>query len=409
MNDGLISEYSETITEEGLRNSSAKLYPKGTLVLALYGATVGKVGIVNFDTVSNQAVCAVFPTEEVDKRYLFWFLRQKRLDFLRMSFGGAQPNISQAVVRNTSLPVPPLGVQKQVVAILDEYELSKNLLETEVVTEIRGNLHTYNIIKTGYDKIVENNSTNSELCQKLRQSILLEAVSGKLVPQDPKDEPASELLKKIKVEKEKLVREKKIKEMELQPISKEEIPLELPKSWEWVRFGQITICRDGERVPVSEDERKLKEKIYDYYGASGIIDKIDSYLFDKELLLIGEDGANLVNRSTPIAFLAKGKYWVNNHAHVLDSIDLDILRFLEVYINAIDLRPYVTGTAQPKMNQSKMNSILVAFPPLAEQMRIIKKVEAIMNLCDELEQKVKENQKSSEYLLEAVLKEALAS
>lgn len=115
-------------------------------------------------------------------------------------------------------------------------------------------------------------------------------------------------------------------------------------------FGEIMISRDGERIPVSKDERSTRAKIYDYYGASGVIDEIDAYLFDKPLLLIGEDGANLINRSTPIAFIARGKYWVNNHAHVLDGISEEFLRFLELHINAIDLKPYVTGTAQPKMN-----------------------------------------------------------
>ena len=146
------------------------------------------------------------------------------------------------------------------------------------------------------------------------------------------------------------------------------------------------INRDGERIPVSKTKRESKAKIYDYYGASGIIDKIDGFLFDKPLLLIGEDGANLINRSTPIAFIARGKYWVNNHAHVLDGISEEFLRYVELCINAIDLKPYVTGTAQPKMNQAKMNSIPIALPPLAEQRRIVAKVDQLMALIDKLEE-----------------------
>ena len=123
---------------------------------------------------------------------------------------------------------------------------------------------------------------------------------------------------------------------------------------------------DSERVPVSVSERNKRAKIYDYYGASGIIDKIDDYLFDDELLLIGEDGANLLSRSTPIAFIAKGKYWVNNHAHVLDACCNLNLNYICYHINAISLAPYVTGTAQPKMNQENMNAIWIALPPLEE-------------------------------------------
>ena len=134
-----------------------------------------------------------------------------------------------------------------------------------------------------------------------------------------------------------------------------------------------------------------------------MIDQIDGYLFDKPLLLIGEDGANLINRSTPIAFIARGKYWVNNHAHVLDGISEEFLRFIELYINAIDLKPYVTGTAQPKMNQAKMNSIPVALPPLAEQQRIVAKVDELMTLCDDLAAAQSEREARRDRLVAATL------
>ena len=139
----------------------------------------------------------------------------------------------------------------------------------------------------------------------------------------------------------------------------DEIPFEIPESWAWCRFGTYTINRDNERKPVSLSNRKDVEKNYDYYGASGKIDKIDNYLFDEKLLLIGEDGANLVARTKPIAFFAEGKYWVNNHAHCIDAIDKQLLEFLCYYINAIDLKMYITGAAQPKLNQDNMNKILL--------------------------------------------------
>ena len=157
----------------------------------------------------------------------------------------------------------------------------------------------------------------------------------------------------------------------------EEIPFEIPNGWEWARFGSLMINRDSERIPLSVAQRQSLEKVYDYYGASGVIDKVDKYLFDKELLLIGEDGANLINRSTPIAFIAKGKYWVNNHAHVLDVCGGLNLAYMALFINAISLVYYVTGTAQPKMNQEKMNSILVTVPPVSEQQRIVDKIESL--------------------------------
>ena len=168
-------------------------------------------------------------------------------------------------------------------------------------------------------------------------------------------------------------------------ISEDEKIFDLPKGWEWCRLGKATICRDGDRVPVSSKEREDRAKIYDYYGASGVIDKIDDYLFDKPLLLIGEDGANLISRSTPIAFIAYGKYWVNNHAHVIDSLEFITLKYLEIYINAIDLKSFVTGTAQPKLNQANLNQIPIMLPPLEEQERIVAKVDELFELIDELD------------------------
>lgn len=222
--------------------------------------------------------------------------------------------------------------------------------------------------------------------KKLRELILELAVRGKLVPQEANDEPASELLNRIQIEKKELITKGKIKKDTLSPpITEHEKPFTLPHGWTWSRFGNALINRDAERIPVSSDDRQNRKGEFDYYGASGVIDKIDKYLFDKPLLLIGEDGANLINRSSPIAFIARGKYWVNNHAHVLDGISENFLRYIELYINAIDLKPYVTGTAQPKMNQAKMNSIILALPPEKEQKRIVAKVDELMALCDQLE------------------------
>ena len=162
----------------------------------------------------------------------------------------------------------------------------------------------------------------------------------------------------------------------------EEIPFEIPQGWEWERFGNVMINKDSERVPLSVAQRQHLKKTYDYYGASGVIDKVDKYLFDKDLLLIGEDGANLINRSTPIAFIAKGKFWVNNHAHVLDVCSGMALSYVALFINAISLVDYVTGTAQPKMNQEKMNSILLAIPPVKEQHRILEKMSMVDAFID---------------------------
>ncbi len=146
-------------------------------------------------------------------------------------------------------------------------------------------------------------------------------------------------------------------------------------SWQNKTLGSITENLDHRRIPLSKKERDNLERKYDYYGASGIIDKVDRYLFDGTYLLIGEDGANLVTRSKPIAFIASGKYWVNNHAHILSVKEGISIQFLCYYINSIDLLPYITGTAQPKITQAKMNTILISFPRYEEQQEIVRQLD----------------------------------
>mgnify|MGYP004634217155 FL=1 len=228
--------------------------------------------------------------------------------------------------------------------------------------------------------------------KKLRQKILDLAIHGKLVPQDPNDEPASVLLERIKAEKERLIKEGKIKRSKKSAKTSdtphyENVPFEVPEGWCITDIGELLINRDGERKPVSLAIRsKQKNKVYDYYGAAGVIDKVDNYLFDECLLLIGEDGANLLSRNKNNAFLADGKYWVNNHAHVLDTIDKFILSYVAIVINSMKLDDYITGSAQPKLSQDNLNKIPIFLPPLNEQKRIMTELERWFALIDQIDQ-----------------------
>lgn len=150
------------------------------------------------------------------------------------------------------------------------------------------------------------------------------------------------------------------------------------ESWEEKKLSEITENQDSKRIPLSKSQRDNMNRIYDYYGASGIIDKVDDYIFEGKKLLIGEDGANLVTRSKDIAFIADGKYWVNNHAHILDVKDTVLLMYLCHYINNMDLIPYVTGSAQPKLTQAKMNNIKIFLPTLSEQHEIVRLIDDLL-------------------------------
>lgn len=139
--------------------------------------------------------------------------------------------------------------------------------------------------------------------------------------------------------------------------------------WETKKLGELTINYDGKRKPIKESERKKGQ--FPYYGASGIVDYVDDYLFDGEYLLIAEDGENLRSRNTPIAFLAKNRFWVNNHAHIVTSNTLAETKFLMYALLNADINPYLTGAVMPKLTQGNLNQIELACPPIKTQKSII--------------------------------------
>ena len=165
------------------------------------------------------------------------------------------------------------------------------------------------------------------------------------------------------------------------------MPFEVPQGWVWTTLESCTINRDNERIPVASAIRsKQQHKKYDYYGAAGIIDKVDNYIFNERLLLVGEDGANLLSRAKNNAFFAEGKFWVNNHAHILDSYPKKVLDFVAIVINSMNLEMYISGSAQPKLSQDNLNRIPIPLPPLAEQQRIVAEIERWFSLIDTIEQ-----------------------
>lgn len=144
-----------------------------------------------------------------------------------------------------------------------------------------------------------------------------------------------------------------------------------------VRLGDIVEILDWRRVPVSKSERSHREKRYPYYGAQGVVDYIDDYLFDGEYVLVAEDGNNLKTLKEPIVTWASGKFWVNNHAHILGGSDRASIRYIYYLLMNADMRGLITGSAQPKLNQENLASFEVKVPPLSEQRRIASVLSAI--------------------------------
>ena len=149
---------------------------------------------------------------------------------------------------------------------------------------------------------------------------------------------------------------------------------DVPEHWEISRVKNEFYSLNHRRIPLSATERgEMSIRRYDYYGASGVIDKVENYLFDDDLLLIAEDGANLVLRNLPLAIIARGKFWVNNHAHILKP-KRGNLEFLAGALEGIDYTPWISGAAQPKLTQDRLMSISIAVPTKEQQDQIMERV-----------------------------------
>ena len=178
--------------------------------------------------------------------------------------------------------------------------------------------------------------------------------------------------------------------------------------WERVKIGDVCLNLDGKRVPLNKQVRSNRKGEYRYYGATEIVDHVNDYLFDGTYILIGEDGANLLSRSKPLSFIVEGKFWVNNHAHILQTkVSLDI-KFFNQYFNSLDLRDYVTGSAQPKLTQANLNKILIPLPDLLTQTQIVAEIEERLSEADAMESTIRNELKRAENLRQIILKQAFA-
>lgn len=175
-------------------------------------------------------------------------------------------------------------------------------------------------------------------------------------------------------------------------------------NWETKTLNQISENLDSKRVPITKNKRKSGD--IPYYGASGIVDYVADYLFDEDLLCVSEDGANLLARTYPIAFSISGKTWVNNHAHVLKFPNVITQKFVEAYINSIRIDDYVSGMAQPKLNQKMLNKIPIPVPSLENQQTIVRQLDALLAETQKLEAVYQKKIDDLEELKKSILQKA---
>ena len=367
LNDGYITSIPEFITEKALAETSVHLNPVGSVLIAMYGATIGKLGILQIEATTNQACCACQTFSLVKNTYLFLFLLSQRKNFTSLGAGGAQPNISKEKIVNFLFPLPPLEEQKRIVAKIEE---------------LLPHVEEYGKAETDISKL------NAELPEQLKKSILQWAIQGRLVPQDPTDEPASELLKRIKAEKSALIKSGKLKkEKPLPPISEDEIPFDIPDSWQWVRLGSIITLISGQDFPPSGYNDR-QDGIPYITGASNM-----------------DNGKLIVNRWTPspssialqgdLLITCKGagvgkmalmdipKAHVARQIMAIRPVDGVNASFVKAFIqsNLPTVRRQMNGLI-PGISREVMLQFLFPLPPLAEQKRIVEKLESILSTLD---------------------------
>ena len=263
LNNGIVFDTDIKITEKALKECSLRLNKIGDVLIAMYGATIGKVAIAGSEMTTNQACCACTPIG-IFNYFLFYFLMGSQSDFIKKGEGGAQPNISREKLIAHLMPIPPISEQFRIVERIKEL-----LLLAEKYS----------------DSQISLNKLNVELLGRLKKAILQEAIQGKLVPQDPNDEPASVLLQRIKEEKQRLIKEGKLKKKDIvdsiiykgddnkyyEQVGKnliditDEIPFEIPNNWIWTSLSYVANIYTGNSISETEKKAKYTNVVGRYY------------------------------------------------------------------------------------------------------------------------------------------------
>ena len=395
LNDGYIKSVPEFITYLALEKTSVRLNPVGSVLIAMYGATIGKLGILSIPATTNQACCACLPYSDFFNEYLFYFLMSQKQAFIKRGEGGAQPNISKEKIISTLMPVPPVEEQHRIVKKL------KILLPV---------IEKYANAEIAVDRL------NKDFPEALKRSILQWAVQGKLVPQDPSDEPAEALLERIRVEKQRLVKEGKIKKDKHESIifrrdnshyekrgSEEvciddEIPFEIPENWAWARLSSLGIFSSGKTPSMSNPQfwngdvpwitsKDMKRPVItdsEMHITELAASTMQLYPAGT-LLLVARSG--ILKRLLPLCTLGIDST-INQDIKAFMLYNIDLSEWLYYGIKAFE--PYIlkelvkSVTTVESLKFNEFSAMLIPVPPLAEQHRIIFAIKTIMDLLTPL-------------------------
>ncbi|MDB9435550.1 restriction endonuclease subunit S [Dolichospermum lemmermannii CS-548] len=444
LNDGYIINSEEHITELAFKNCSLRLNQPGDVLIAMYGATIGKVAILETQSTTNQAVCACTCFKGFYNLYLFIVLKAYKNIFSSQGAGGAQPNISREKIIHTIAPLPPLAEQKRIVTKVDELmklcdELEarqKKKRETRILINNAAlnkllTAETPETFTKNWQRIGDNFDilySAPENIGKLRQAILQLAVMGKLVPQNANDEPAAVLLERIKKEKERLIKEGKIKNE--QSIVIDGNLYQIPKQWELVSLNQIIALMDSGWSPACKNHPTLDKSKWGVLKTTAVQPLVYKEEEHKELPEHLEPrpdyevqvGDLLITRAGPknrvgICCLVKKtrpKLMISDKIirfHLFEPFIFPdfIVLILNTGFSQSFIETQKSGMAESQMNisQAKLRMTPIPLPPFNEQKRIVTKVDKLMKLCDELETKLTQTQTESEKIINAAVKQLL--
>ena len=425
--------YIDDTMYEKIKNYIIK---KEDLYITIAG-TIGYVGEIpeKFDGMNLTENAGRIILYFMNKRFLRYILNSNFIQeqFQEMVNKMAQPKLALTRIQETLVPIPNLKEQQKIVEKIERLqELIRNLkevylaneesrlnLKKSLLAEIEKSnsdkelLKNLELVFSNFDKVIR----SKEDIKDIRNLILSLAIKGKLVEQNPEDEPASELLKRIKEEKERLIKEKIIKkEKELSKIEKDEIPFEIPESWEWVRLGEVVDFNVG-KTPSRHNELYWENGEYNWVSIADmkngevlystkekVSKKASDEIFKNNISEIGDLLMSFKLSIGKLCILGIKAY--HNEAIVTLKVRNSILKnYLFKLLNSFDLlsesNKAIKGVT---LNSTSLKNVKIAIPPLAEQQRIIERVEKLMSICDMLEEKIVESERVSEKLLESLVK-----
>ena len=374
LNDSFINETSEFITELAIEENTLRLNPIGSVLIAMYGATTGKLGLLNIEATTNQACCACIPFSGINNRFLFFYLLSQKQNIQEKAEGGAQPNISKEKLINILFPLPPLSEQRRIVEKIEELLALVDDLETN-----KTDLQSY--IKQAKSKVLEM------------------AIRGELVPKNPEDEPASVLLERIK--KEQKSSKSKGKNTAHNTHYEEELPFDIPENWAWCRLGEV--CEKIEtgnsiNAKIKETKYKNLEEGFPYIGTKDISENhyikydngikipfLEKFKVAKKnsILLCIEGGSagrkiGITNRD--VCFGNKlAKFYSHNISNSY------ILFFLMSEQFKSQFKESISGLIGG-VSINKLGQFVLPLPPLSEQHRIVEKIEEIFSELEFIEE-----------------------